>query len=86
MVIEEPESDLPPRRKIGLYLYVILFLIITCAVTVTLSIRGYIPFDPITALVAGLIAGFAFVMFQLTYLRFIVNSSRRMHRKDPDIV
>jgi hypothetical protein len=70
MVIAEPESDSPPKRKIGLYLYVILFLIITCAATVTLSIRGYIPF----------------AMFQLTYLRFIVNSSRRMHRKDPDIV
>jgi len=86
MVIADPESDRPPRRKIGLYLYVSLFLIVTCAATVILSIRGYIPFDPITALVAGLIAGFAFVMFQLTYLRFIVNSSRRMHRKDPDIV
>jgi hypothetical protein len=84
--MSEPDTRPPPRRRWALFLYVSIFIIITCATTVTLSIRGYIPFDPFTALVAGLFAGFAFVMFQLTYMRFVVNSSRRMHQKEPDLV
>ncbi|MGD9397158.1 MAG: hypothetical protein PVJ05_12065 [Candidatus Thorarchaeota archaeon] len=86
MVMAEPDSNPPSRRKLGLYLYIIMFIIVTCIATVSLSIRGYIPFDPLTALLAGFIAGCAFVMFQLTYLRFIANSTHRMHQKDPDIV
>ena len=85
MVMEEP-IEAPTRRRWRLYVYIILFVVITCITTVTLSIRGYIPFDPLTALFAGIIAGFALVMFQLTYLRFVANSSRQMHMKDPDIV
>jgi hypothetical protein len=86
MVMPEPDSNPPFRRRWALFLYVSVFIVITCATTVTLSIRGYLSFDPLTALVAGLIAGFAFAMFQLTYIRFVVNSSRRMHQKEPDIV
>ena len=86
MVMSEPDPSPPPRRRLALYLYIIVFIIITCTATVILSIRGYIPFDPLTALVAGIFVGIAFVMFQMTYLRFVVNSSRRMHREEPDIV
>lgn len=86
MALSEPDSSPTPRRKLARFLYVSLFIIITCATSVFLSIRGYISFDPLTALVAGFFAGVAFVMFQLTYLKFVVNSSRSMHRKDPDIV
>ncbi len=86
MVMSEPDSSPPPRRRLARFLYVSLFIIITCATSVFLSISGYMSFDPLTALVAGFFAGVAFVMFQLTYVRFILNSSQGMHRKDPDIV
>ena len=86
MVMAEPRRTPPPRRRLGLYLYIIVFIAITCATTVILSMMGFISFDPLTALVAGFFGGVALVMFQLTYMRFVVNSSRRMHRKDPDIV
>jgi hypothetical protein len=86
MAMSEPDSRPQPRRRFGLYLYIIMFIIVTCIATVSLSMRGYIPFDPLTAFVAGIIVGCAFVMFQLTYLRFIANSTHRMHQKEPDIV
>ena len=86
MVMAEPDSESPPRRRLGLYLYIMMFIIVTCIGTVSFSIRGYIPFDPLTALLAGFIAGCAFVMFQLTYLKFVANSTHRMHQRDPDIV
>jgi hypothetical protein len=86
MVMPEPKPSRPPRRRLALFLYASIFIIITCATSVTLSLRGFISFDPFTALIAGFFAGLAFVMFQLTYMRFVVNSSRRMRRKDPDIV
>ena len=82
----ESEPDLPSRRRVAPFLYAVIFIAITCAASVTLSIGGYISLDPLTALVVGLIAGFAFLMFQVTYVRFVVNSSRRMHHRDPDIV
>ena len=86
MAMSEPIPEQPPRRRIALYLYIIVFVAITCATSVVLSLGGYISFDPLASLVVGLIAGFALVMFQLTYLKFVVNSSQRMHRRDPDIV
>ena len=86
MVMSEPKPDPTRRQRASLYLYIIVFIAITSLTAVVLSLNGFISFDPLSALVAGTIAGAAFVMFQLTYLRFVVNSSRRMHRKDPDIV
>lgn len=86
MVMSEPKPEPTRRQRVSLYLYIVVFIAITCATTVFLSLNGFISFDPLTALVAGFFAGVAFVMFQLTYLRFVVNSSRRMHRKDPDIL
>ncbi|MFW9806717.1 MAG: hypothetical protein ACFFFK_08320 [Candidatus Thorarchaeota archaeon] len=86
MAMEEPKFEIPPRRRWGIYLYSTLFIIITGGTTVTLSIWGFISFDPLTALVAGLIAGFAFVMFQMTYIRFVANSSQKMHKKEDDIL
>jgi hypothetical protein len=83
MAMSEPKA--PRNNRIGKYLYIIIFIMITCVTSVVLSLRGYIGFDPFTALIAGLFAGVAFVMFQLTYLRFVVNSSRRMHSRDPDV-
>ena len=80
--MHEPKSEIPRKRSIRLYLYIVVFIVATCATTVILSLRGFISFDPLSALIAGLFAGVAFVMFQLTYLRFIVNSSRRVRRTD----
>ena len=86
MAMSESEPDVPSRRRVAPFLYAVVFIAITCTTSVTLSIGGYISLDPFTALVAGLFAGVAFVMFQLTYLKFVVNSSRRLHHRDPDIV
>ncbi len=86
MVMPESEPDPPSRRRVAPFLYAVVFIAITCATSVTLSIGGYLSLSPLTALVAGLIAGVAFVMFQMTYLKFVVNSSRRMQQRDPDIV
>jgi uncharacterized membrane protein len=86
MVMSEPKPDPTRRQRVSLYLYIVVFIAITCVTTVFLSLNGFISLSPLTALVAGFIAGVAFVMFQLTYMRFVVNSSRRMHRKDPDIL
>ncbi|MHA3964294.1 MAG: hypothetical protein AM325_012240 [Candidatus Thorarchaeota archaeon SMTZ1-45] len=84
MAIEEPKSNQPSGRKLGRFLYISIFVISTCAVSVILSIRGNILFDPITAIVAGIFAGFAFVMFQLTYVKFIVKSSWRIRGEPLD--
>ncbi len=84
MVIEETKTELKSKRRLVRGLYISLFVISTCAVSVILSIRGYIPFDPLTGLVAGLFAGFALVIFQLTYVNFIVKSSWRIKSKPID--
>ncbi|MFW9974424.1 MAG: hypothetical protein ACFFDQ_04025 [Candidatus Thorarchaeota archaeon] len=84
MAIEEPNTEQKSRRKLVQSLYISIFVISTCAVSVILSIRGYILFDPLTALVAGLLAGFALVIFQLTYVKFIVKSSWRIKGKPVD--
>lgn len=78
MAIEEPTIELPSRRRLARSLYISIFVISTGVISVILSIRGYISFDPQTALVIGLIAGFALVIFQLTYFKFIVRSSWRI--------
>jgi hypothetical protein len=54
---------------------------------VMLSIGGHISLDPLTAFVASVFAGFAFLIFQSTYVRFVVNSSRTARRKErqPDL-
>ncbi len=78
MAIEEPTIELPFRRRLVRSLYISIFVISTSAISVVLSIRGYISFDPLTALVLGLLAGFALVIFQLTYVKFIVRSSWRI--------
>lgn len=80
--MHEPKSETPRKRSLGLYLYVLVFIVATCATTVILSLRGFISFDPLSALIAGLFVGVAFVMFQLTYMRFIVNSSRHASKTD----
>lgn len=84
MAMEEPRPELESRKKIAKTLYISIFIIATCAVSVTLSIRGYIPFDPITAIVAGIFAGFALVMFQMTYVKFIVKSSWKIKGEQLD--
>ena len=55
----------------------------TSVTTVTLSISGHILLDPLTAFVASLFAGFAFLLFQTTYVRFVVNTSQRAGRREP---
>ncbi|MFW9786136.1 MAG: hypothetical protein ACFFE2_03935 [Candidatus Thorarchaeota archaeon] len=86
MAIPEPSHVRPTKRNRGMFLYAITFIVITCATAVNLSLRDFISFDPLSSLVAGLFAGIALLMFQLTYLKFVVNSSRRPQRRDPDIV
>ncbi len=78
MAIEEPTTELSSKRRLARSLYISIFVISTGVISVILSIRGYISFDPLTALVVGLIAGFALVIFQLTYVKFIVRSSWRI--------
>ncbi|MFW9840293.1 MAG: hypothetical protein ACFFES_05295, partial [Candidatus Thorarchaeota archaeon] len=58
--------------------YIAIYVLATCAGSVTLSVTGRISLNPITALVIGVIAGFALVSVQLTYVKFIVNSSWRI--------
>lgn len=84
MVFTKPNTDLPSGRRFVKYLYIGFYVIITSAASVTLSITGRIPFDPTSALIAGIFAGFALVMFQLTYVKFIVKTSLRIKGESID--
>ncbi len=76
MAIYESESKATAEQRRYNYLYAAIFIAATSVTTVMLSIGGYISFDPLTAFVASLFAGFAFLLFQITYIRFVANSSQ----------
>ncbi|MGY5864152.1 MAG: hypothetical protein RTV41_06075 [Candidatus Thorarchaeota archaeon] len=84
MVISDPKTNLPSKRQSGKYLYIAVYVITTCLATVMLSLNGSIPLDPLAALIAGVFAGIALVMFQLTYVKFIFKSSMRIRGKPLD--
>ncbi|MHA2077004.1 MAG: hypothetical protein ACXABM_05020 [Candidatus Thorarchaeota archaeon] len=75
---------MPTKRQYGKYLYILIYVITTCLATVTLSLNGLIPLNPTSALIAGLFAGIALVIFQMTYVKFIVKSSWRIRGKPFD--
>ncbi len=83
MVMSEPDPDLPRKRRKALGLYLGLSIVTTSAASVILSAMGYLPFDPFTALIAGTIGGFAFALFQITYMRFVGHTSLRIQEKKP---
>ncbi|MHA2300636.1 MAG: hypothetical protein ACXACD_06745, partial [Candidatus Thorarchaeota archaeon] len=64
-----------------------IFSIATSVTAVLLSLGGYLSLDPLTAFVASLFAGIAFLLFQTTYVRFVVNSARSAGRQErqPDL-
>ena len=83
MAFHEPPIITPEQRRQARrarYAYIAIFVLSTVAVTVTLSLLGYINLNPLAALLAGTIAGFALVLFHLTYLRFIVHSAYRIEQ------
>ncbi len=84
MVISEPDPNLESKRRSARFLYLSIYIITTCLATVTLSIMGHLPFDPPTAFVAGIIAGFALGIFQMTYIRFIARTSWRIKGRPLD--
>jgi hypothetical protein len=76
------------KRSWYKYLYVIIFMTVTSVTTVMLSFSGHISLDPLTAVVTSLFAGFAFLVFQTTYLRFVANSSAQStgrRKQQPDL-
>jgi hypothetical protein len=82
-------SDSPPvsqseRGKSARNAYISIYVIATCLGAVILSVTGRIPLNPIMALIVGAIAGFALVFVQLTYVKFIVNTSWRIKGKHLD--
>jgi hypothetical protein len=83
MAIDESESKAIAKWNRYNYLYAAIFMTATLMAAVMLSIGGYISLDPITALIAGMFAGFAFLLVQTTYVRFVANTSRRRTRKEP---
>jgi hypothetical protein len=87
MAIHESDSKATVGQRRYNYLYAAIFIIATSVTTVMLSIGGYISFYPFTAFVASLFAGFAFLLFQVTYVRFVVNSvqSARTREPQPDL-
>lgn len=84
MALHESDPEMNTRRNRYRFIYIAVFMISTSVTAVTLSIYGYISWDPITAFVASLFAGFAFLIFQVTYVRFIANSSYRAKPAQPD--
>ncbi len=83
MAIDESVPNAIAKRTRYHHLYAAIFMTATLVTTVMLSIGGYISLDPITALIAGMFAGFAFLLVQTTYVRFVANTSRRGTRKEP---
>ena len=82
MAFDDLESETVARGRRYRYLYVVIFMAATSLTAVLLSLGGYITLDPLTAFIASLFAGFAFLLFQITYVRFIVNTSQRPSRKE----
>lgn len=79
----EPASPATQRgRVIPLSLYIVVYIVFTSVMSVILARMGYIPFDQFTALVLGIFAGCAFGMVQITYIKFIARSSRRIRGLD----
>jgi hypothetical protein len=83
MALEEPDPEIASKQRRALRIYVFLFVTSSSVVSVALSVLGYLPFDPLTALIAGIIAGFAFALFQLTYMRFVGHTSYRVQKRKP---
>ncbi|MHA2021461.1 MAG: hypothetical protein ACW96N_07085 [Candidatus Thorarchaeota archaeon] len=86
MALNEPASAIK-RRSSCKYMYAAIVIAMTSLTTVMLSINGYISLDPLTAFVASLFAGFAFLLFQVTYVRFVANSVQSARRRElqPDL-
>ncbi|MFW9795227.1 MAG: hypothetical protein ACFFEE_13040 [Candidatus Thorarchaeota archaeon] len=82
MVISKSPPTPPTKRGKSIRnAYISIYVIATCLGSVMLSITGHLPLDPLTALIAGVFAGFALALFQLTYVKFIVKSSWRIKGK-----
>ncbi|MFW9967204.1 MAG: hypothetical protein ACFFEA_08615, partial [Candidatus Thorarchaeota archaeon] len=75
MTIDESEPKAIAKWNRYHYLYAAIFMTATVVATVMLSIGGYISLDPLTALFASMFAGFAFLLVQTTYVRFVANTS-----------
>ncbi|MHA2139951.1 MAG: hypothetical protein ACXADC_06210 [Candidatus Thorarchaeota archaeon] len=76
-----------PKRGLYRYMYIVIFMAATSLTAVILSISGHITLNPLTAFVASLFAGFAFLLFQITYVKFIANSAQSTVKRElePDI-
>lgn len=85
MALHESKPEMNARRNRYRFIYIAVFMISTSVTAVVLSFNGYISLDPLSAFVASLFAGFAFLIFQVTYVRFIANSSQRSRPKQPDL-
>ncbi|MFW9926010.1 MAG: hypothetical protein ACFFDM_04500 [Candidatus Thorarchaeota archaeon] len=85
MVISDSPSAPPAERERSVRnAYIAIYVLATCTASVILSITGHIPLNPIMAILVGLIAGFAMVFVQLTYVKFIVKTSWRIRGKHLD--
>jgi uncharacterized membrane protein YjjP (DUF1212 family) len=82
MALNEPASAIK-RRSSYKYMYAAIFIAMTSITTVMMSIGGYISLDPLASFIASLFAGFAFLIFQITHVRFVVNSAQPGGRREP---
>lgn len=59
---ESTDGETKPRLN---YLKILIALIVTPITAVALSYYGYIPYDPLTAAISGIIVGIVYVFFRL---------------------
>ncbi|MFW9808442.1 MAG: hypothetical protein ACFFE6_03585 [Candidatus Thorarchaeota archaeon] len=85
MVISKPNTELPPEsRKSAKYIYIAIYVVTSCFASVSLSLSGVVALDPFIALIAGIVAGFALAIVQITYVNFVVRTSWRIKGKPID--
>ncbi|UCE09870.1 MAG: hypothetical protein JSW61_13000 [Candidatus Thorarchaeota archaeon] len=75
MTFETDEiADTDPRPKPP-YARITLTVVVTALTALVLSIFGYIPLDPVTAVISGCLVSLVFVCYQSYYLNQVDRSS-----------
>jgi hypothetical protein len=84
VISESPPASPIERAKLRRNAYIAIYVLASCIGSLILSTTGHIPLNPVMAIIVGAIAGFALASVQLTYVKFIVRSSRRIRGKHLD--
>ncbi|MHA2263347.1 MAG: hypothetical protein ACXAEN_13210 [Candidatus Thorarchaeota archaeon] len=75
MTLESDSRQETEQKQKPPYARITITVVATALTALVLSIYGYIPFDPLTAVISGCLVSLVFVCYQTYYLNQISRSS-----------